>query len=203
MKFTEYIGSQFGNPRGLVGKICCVIMNIINKKLYCRVSDTVLKHSGRNILDVGVGNGYLEKLLSGKSNVVVTGIDISEDMIKNASQRNHAAVQQGRVILSLGDCCDLQFPDETFDAVTSINTIYFWPDTIKGLSEIRRVLKDDGIFVNAVYSQEWLKRVSYTKKGFKFFSKKDYVSDGKIAGFSDVIIEDIVRGKSFTIKYMK
>jgi ubiquinone/menaquinone biosynthesis C-methylase UbiE len=178
-------------------------MNIINKKLYCKVSDTVLKHSGRKILDVGVGNGYLEKMLSRKSNVVVTGIDISEDMIKNATQRNHAAVQQGRVILSLGDCCDLQFPDGTFDAVTSINTIYFWPDTIKGLSEIRRVLKDDGIFVNAVYSQEWLKRVSYTKKGFKFFSKKDYVSDGKEAGFSDVMIEDIVKGKSFMIKYMK
>jgi ubiquinone/menaquinone biosynthesis C-methylase UbiE len=178
-------------------------MNIINKKLYCKVSDTVLEHSGRKILDVGVGNGYLEKMLSGKADLIISGIDISEDMIKNATKRNHAAVQQGRVVLTLGDCCDLQFPDETFDAVTSINTIYFWSDTIKGLSEIRRVLKDDGIFVNAVYSQEWLKRLSYTKKGFKFFSKKDYVLDGKKAGFSDVIIEDIVKGRSFTIKYMK
>jgi ubiquinone/menaquinone biosynthesis C-methylase UbiE len=87
--------------------------------------------------------------------------------------------------------------------VTSINTIYFWPDTIKGLSEIRRVLKEDGIFVNAVYTQEWLKRVSYTKKGFKFFSKKDYVSDGKKAGFSDVIIEEVVKGKNFIILYRK
>jgi ubiquinone/menaquinone biosynthesis C-methylase UbiE len=43
-------------------------------------------------------------MLSRKSNVVVTGIDISKDMIKNALQRNHAAVQQGKVILSLGDC---------------------------------------------------------------------------------------------------
>jgi ubiquinone/menaquinone biosynthesis C-methylase UbiE len=178
-------------------------MNIINKKLYCKVSDTVLEHSGRKILDVGVGNGYLEKILSGKSDLMISGIDISEDMITNATKRNHAAVQQGRVVLALGDCCDLQFPDETFDVVTSINTIYFWPDTIKGLSEIRRVLKEDGIFVNAVYSQEWLKRLSYTKHGFKFFQKMDYVSDGKKAGFSDVIIEDIVKGKSFTIKYVK
>jgi ubiquinone/menaquinone biosynthesis C-methylase UbiE len=178
-------------------------MNIVNKKLYCKVSDTALKHSGRKILDVGVGNGHLEKMLSGKSDLIISGIDISEDMIKNATKRNHAAVQQGRVVLALGDCCDLQFPDGTFDAVTSINTIYFWPDTIKGLSEIRRVLKDDGIFVNAVYSQEWLKRVSYTKKGFKFFSKKDYVSDGKEAGFFDVIIEEIVNGKSYLVKYVK
>ena len=28
-KFTEYIGSQFGNPHGFVGRICCVIMNVI------------------------------------------------------------------------------------------------------------------------------------------------------------------------------
>jgi hypothetical protein len=38
---TEYIGSQFGNPRGIIGKICCICMNIINKKLYIKVSDTV------------------------------------------------------------------------------------------------------------------------------------------------------------------
>jgi ubiquinone/menaquinone biosynthesis C-methylase UbiE len=178
-------------------------MNIVNKKMYWKVSDTVLKYSGSKILDVGVGNGYLEKMLSRKSNVVVTGIDISEDMIKNATQKNHAAVQQGRVVLALGDCCDLQFPDGMFDAVTSINTIYFWSDTIKGLSEIRRVLKEDGIFVNAVYSQEWLKRVSYTKKGFKFFSKEDYISDGKKAGFSDVVIEEIVNGKIYLLKYIR
>jgi ubiquinone/menaquinone biosynthesis C-methylase UbiE len=178
-------------------------MNVINKKLYRKVSDTVLNHSGRKILDVGVGNGYLEKILSGKSDLIISGIDISEDMIKNATKRNHAAVQQGRVVLALGDCCDLQFPDGTFDVVASINTIYFWPDTIKGLSEIRRVLKDDGIFVNAVYSQEWLKKLSYTKQGFKFFSKNDYISDGKEAGFSDVIIEEIVNRKSYLIKYIK
>ena len=33
-KFAEYIGGQFGNPRGFIGKICCVLMNIINKTMY-------------------------------------------------------------------------------------------------------------------------------------------------------------------------
>jgi ubiquinone/menaquinone biosynthesis C-methylase UbiE len=146
MKFTEYIGSQFGNPRGMIGKICCIAMNLFNKKLYCRVYDTVIRHKGKKVLDIGVGNGYLEKMLSRKSKAVITGIDISRDMIKIAAQRNHVAVQQGRVILSQGDCCDLQFPNGSFDAVTSVNTIYFWSDTVKGLSEIRRVLSDNGIF---------------------------------------------------------
>jgi SAM-dependent methyltransferase len=203
MKLTEYVGSQFGNPRGLVGRICCALMNIVNQKLYNRVADAALQHAGSSILDVGFGNGYLETLLSKNPELTIHGIDISEDMIQNATKRNRGAVQQGRVVFALGDCCDLRFPDGTFDVVTSINTIYFWPDTVQGLSEIRRVLIDDGMFVNAVYAQEQLKKLSYTKTGFKFFSKQDYISDGKKAGFSDVTIEDIVKGKSFLIKYVK
>lgn len=203
MNFTEYIGSQFGNPRGIVGKICCVIMNVINRKMYIKVSDSVLENSCKDILDIGFGNGYLEKRISKQSSVIVKGIDISEDMLESAAKRNKKSVEQGRVVLSLGDCCNLEFQDGMFDAVTSVNTIYFWPDTVKGLSEIKRVLKDNGIFVNAVYSQEWLKRMSYTKKGFKFFSEEDYISDGKKAGFSKVIIEEIVNGKSYLIKYVK
>ena len=203
MKLIEYIGSQFGNPKGIIGKICCVIMNAINQKMYTEVSDMVLKNSCIDILDVGFGNGYLEKILSKHPGVMMKGIDISEDMIVSATKRNKKAVEQGRVVLSLGDCCNLDFPTEMFDAVTSVNTIYFWSDTVKGLTEINRVLKDKGIFVSAVYSQEWLKKLSYTKKGFKFFSKIDYISDGKKAGFSEVIIEEIVNGKSYIIKYIK
>lgn len=203
MKLTEYIGSQFGNPQGIIGKICCVMMNTINQKMYTKVADIVLNNFCMDILDVGFGNGYLEKKLSRQSDVMIKGIDISEDMVASATKKNKKAVEQGRVVLSLGDCCKLDFQTEMFDAVTSVNTIYFWSDTVKGLSEINRVLKDGGVFVSAVYSQEWLKKLSYTKKGFKFFSKKDYISDGKKAGFSEVIIEEIVNGKSYIIKYIK
>lgn len=34
--FSEYIGSQFGNPRGIIGKCCCLIMNMINRAMYKR-----------------------------------------------------------------------------------------------------------------------------------------------------------------------
>ena len=57
--------------------------------------------------------------------------------------------------------------------------------------------------MSAVYSREWLKKLSYTKKGYKFFSKDDYISDGKKAGFSEVVVEEIVNGRSYVIKYIK
>ena len=60
-KFTEYIGSQFGNPRGFVGSVCCLIMNTINKKMY-RKTVELMQQSGIDpadkILDIGYGNGY-------------------------------------------------------------------------------------------------------------------------------------------------
>ena len=56
-KFTEYIGRQFGDPHGFVGKICCIIMNVINKRMYLKVVDEVTVKDGEKVLDIGYGNG--------------------------------------------------------------------------------------------------------------------------------------------------
>ena len=79
----------------------------------------------------------------------------------------------------------------------------FWQDTEKGLSEIYRVLKKGGTFYNAVYSKEWLQKTSYTKKGFKLFSKEELVLLGKNTGFSDVTVKEVVNGKSYIVEYKK
>lgn len=58
-RFSEYIGSQFGNPHGFVGKICCVIMNVINKAMYKNTVSLMDVKKGDAVLDIGYGNGYL------------------------------------------------------------------------------------------------------------------------------------------------
>ena len=102
--------------------------------------------------------------------------------------------------LAIGDCCRLNFSDATFDAITSVNTIYFWEDTLKGLEEIFRVLKADGELLNAFYSKEWMQRTSYTKKGFKLFAPQEIAILAKKAGFSKVEIKDIGHGNRYIIK---
>ncbi len=202
-KFTEYIGSQFANPRGFIGRLCCVIMNVMNKKMYRKVISSVCISNKSNVLDIGYGNGYLIKRLYKKYRPNIFGIDISEDMKKQAYKRNKKATKDNKLNLFVGDCCNLTFENEFFDTVTSINTIYFWKDIIQGLKQINRVLKKDGEFHNVVYTKEWLKKLSYTKTGFNFFEKEDYIDFGIQAGYSNVIIEDIVEGKSFTVVYKK
>ena len=49
-KFTEYIGEQFGNPHGFVGKVCCVIMNVINKAMYRKTISLLEVKAEDNVL---------------------------------------------------------------------------------------------------------------------------------------------------------
>lgn len=202
-KFTEYIGSQFGNPRGFVGKVCCIIMNIINKKMYKNTIALVNIESGQSVLDIGYGNGYLLKCLDRKFSPELYGIDISEDMLTEATKHNKRANKARRLHLEIGDCCDLKYEDSKFASVTSINTVYFWSDTVKGLSEIKRVLLPGGSFINMVYTKEWLDALSYTKKGFKKFDPEELMELGRKAGFSDIRVEEIVKGKSFAVVYTR
>lgn len=202
-KFSEYIGSQFGNPRGFVGAVCCVIMNVINRAMYKNTVALVDVSPDDKVLDIGFGNGCLLQLLYNKCKCDMYGIDISEDMVTAATSRNARASRDGKLHLQWGDCCDLPFDENSFAAVTSINTVYFWNNTEDGLAEIHRVLKPGATFYNVVYTKEWLDKLSYTKTGFQKFEAQDLVDFGKEAGFDDVTVKDVVKGKSFVVMYRK
>lgn len=202
-KFSEYIGSQFGNPRGLIGTVCCFIMNTINKVMYKRTVALLGIPKGAAVLDIGYGNGYLLKRIDKAFKADMYGIDISTDMQSLAVKKNKSAAKDGRLHLCVGDCCQLPYAEESFMAVTSINTVYFWEDTVKGLQEIRRCLKQGGCFYNVVYTKEWLDTLSYTEKGFKKFEPDQLVQLGYEAGFTHVEVEEIVKGKSFVVIYQE
>lgn len=202
-KFSEYIGSQLGNPRGLIGKICCIGMNIINRPMYRNTVAQMNLNKCDKILDIGYGNGFLLREIYKNNQVDMYGIDISEDMKKTASKRNKRALKNGQLFLEVGDCCDLPYEDDMFSAVLSINTIYFWSDTAKGLLEIRRVLKKGKSFYNLIYTKEWFGESSFTDKGFKKFDADELVELGKDASFEKSEVRDVVKGKSLMVIYTK
>ena len=193
-KLGEYIASQCGNPRGVVGKIMTWSMNRANRALYRGIVDELRISPRTKILDIGCGNGYLETLIVRKCRCLLTGIDISEDMVRKAARANRAHVAAGKMRFQLGDCCD---------AVTTINTIYFWNDAEKGMSEIRRVLKDGGIFYNAVYAREQLDKLFYTKSGFRKYTKDEYIKLGKKAGFQRIRIKRLGTSGGLLFMYYK
>ena len=142
----KYISSQFGKPRGLLGRM-------IEKRMTARtttdaewtVSLLNIQPTSR-ILEIGFGGGVSTQLAGQKaSQGFVAGIDHSATMVQAASQRNAEAIQAGRMELKQGDASSVPYPDESFDIVFSLHSIYFWQDPIKCLKGFRRVLKPGGL----------------------------------------------------------
>ena len=82
------------------------------------------------------------------------GVDVSETTVGEASENNRALIHEGRVKLRPATVDHLPFPNGSFDRALAVNTIYFWPDQLTGLTEIRRVLRDDGFLVLASMTPE-------------------------------------------------
>lgn len=202
-RFTEYVGSQLSNPRGLGGKIVSLVQNIANSQLYRNAVAQVNVSNDEKLLDVGYGNGHLLKRIYKKCRPDMYGIDISDDAKVMATKRNRKAELAGKLHLQVGDCCALPFDDGMFAAVTTINTVYFWSDTVKGLSEIRRCLKNGGSFYNVAYTKEFLDTIAYTQYGFKKFKPDELVQLGKKAGFEKIEVKEISKGRSFIVVYTK
>jgi len=171
--------------------------------MYGEILTRIHADSDSSILDIGYGNGYLIRKMYEKTGAAVFGIDLSVDMYLEASRKNKKYIREGKIRLGVGDCTDLRFKDESFDTVTTMNTIYFWDDTLKGMKEIYRCLKKGGEFINASYTTERLQKLPYTRNGFKFFEIEDYMALGKKAGFSRVQVKKICGEKGYIVRYVK
>jgi len=95
---------------------------------------------GSHVLDVGSGSGYGSLKLH-QSGYRVIGVDISEEMIRLANKYRKGDA----LTFKQGDVCNLSFLDQTFDAIMSINVLEWTKTPVKALSELTRILKQDGL----------------------------------------------------------
>ena len=112
--------------------------------------------SKSRILDVGCAKGFmLHEFLEAIPGVTVAGIDISDYVLGQA-------MDTVKPFISLGDCKELPFPDNSFDLVISIATIHNpeLGEVKMALCELERVsCKDKFIKVGAYRNEEERKRL--------------------------------------------
>jgi ubiquinone/menaquinone biosynthesis C-methylase UbiE len=173
MNFAKYIAEQFAKPTGNGGVLSTFFMNRLNQKQYKCVMNNICCPQNGKVLDIGFGNGYLIGRFARQNIGDFYGIEISGDMLKAGVKRNNKFVNQGKLHLSKGTALDIPFENSFFDSVYTVNTVYFWSDLDKGLSEVSRVLKRNGIFINAFYSKQWLDKIKYTQYGFNKYIKEE------------------------------
>lgn len=92
------------------------------------------------ILEVGVGTG--RNIPFYPANAHITGIDFSENMLERAIKRLKEYKANAKLILM--DAQEMDFPNNSFDAVVTTCVFCTVPDPLKGFSEIKRVIKPNG-----------------------------------------------------------
>jgi len=111
--------------------------------------------AGRAVLDIACGTGYGSALLA-RHAARVTGADLAQPAIDHARAR-YAAVPH--LEFRQADCAALPFPDASFDAVVSFETLEHIAAQEPFLDEVRRVLRPAGLLVLSCPN-----KVEYTDK---------------------------------------
>ena len=134
------------HPQGRMGRLMLRFMNLCHAPLTNWGLNLIDYQDGWTMLDIGCGGGAtLKRLLKRSKNSQVYGIDISEESVAKARKEN-AALLDKRVFVTQGSAEELPYKDETFDLVTAVETVYFWPNLPDCLQEVCRVLKPGGKF---------------------------------------------------------
>lgn len=160
-RVRRFLTKQFGNPSGFLGTL--IGRRMANGNFFdaqWTISLLNIQPHDR-VLEIGFGPGVSTQLASDKaSKGFVAGIDHSRAMVQAATRRNAKAIQARRLELKLGEADSLTYPDQSFDTVFSLHSIYFWPKPVECLREIKRVLKPGGLLgITILPRDQWTANV--------------------------------------------
>jgi demethylmenaquinone methyltransferase/2-methoxy-6-polyprenyl-1,4-benzoquinol methylase len=114
--------------------------------------DELVTHAARfqpeRILDVATGTGGVAIALAHGTDADIVGVDISEPMLERGRERVRDSGLDTRIRLELARAEELQFPSESFDAVTFTYLLRYVADPAATLAELSRVLRPGGGMVS-------------------------------------------------------
>jgi len=152
------------------------------------VLETIKGIKFNKVLDLGCGTGVILEEISHTNNMAdLYGLDLSENMIAQATQRMGTKAE-----LSIGDAENLPYEDDSFDLICCVESFHHYPNPSKSLSEINRVLKKDGLFL---LCDTWIK--SPARQIMNFFIR--FNSDGDIHIYSEKEIVKLLKSTGLNI----
>jgi len=193
---TKFIAGQFKKPSGLAGRLWGRFMNYGNARIIAGSINALEAESRDRILEIGFGGGFgLHLLLARVMNGSVTGTEISNVMRAHAEKHFTKAVAENRLSLFSAPVEQLPFNNSSFDRIVTVNTIYFWSDVRRGISEIFRVLRPGGRLVIGIRPAEVMRRLPFTKHGFSIYETDEIEKLLGQAGFTGIRSERYEDGR--------
>ena len=113
--------------------------NVLDMKQLNTMIEKLDLKPGETALDLGCGNGRVSEHISDMTGANVIGLDFAGEVIKSAQQRTMN--KKSRLKYVVGNMDELSFEEGSFDAVISIDTLYFVESIDATIRELKRLLK--------------------------------------------------------------
>lgn len=107
--------------------------------MYERIGEVA---KGKDVLELATGPGMIARHIAPLAKSVIA-TDFAPKMIETARK----AKNPENLCFEVADATSLRFEDKSFDVVVIANALHIIPNPEKALTEIRRVLKDDGLLI--------------------------------------------------------
>lgn len=190
---TQTFGRQFGRPHGPLGRIAARLMRRGNAPLNLWMVGLLEVEPQGQVLEVGFGPGVaLTELLARASDGFVAGVDASGLMVRQACSRHADAIAAGRIEIRQGDASSLPYDDATFDTACGTHVIYFWPNAVVTVRELRRTLRPGGTLALAYQERDRMPlraKTGLSQAGAMLFGPGEVEQIVRAAGFANVRVE--------------
>ena len=161
----EQVAQMFTAISGNYDGLNRVISFGIDKSWKRKVLQLVGKVNPKMILDIATGTGDLAILMASLNPEKIVGLDISSGMLEVGKKKIEKLHLSDKIEMVLADSENMPFEDNSFDAITVAYGIRNFEHLEKGLTEILRVLRPNGVLVILETSNP----TSFPFKQFYFF----------------------------------
>jgi demethylmenaquinone methyltransferase/2-methoxy-6-polyprenyl-1,4-benzoquinol methylase len=134
------------------------------------------------ILDIATGTGDLAILMTETNAEKIIGLDISDGMLEVGRIKIKQKNLNARIEMVLADSENMPYADNYFDAITVAFGVRNFENLERGLAEILRVLKPNGVFV--ILETSVPEKFPF-KQGYRFYSSTMLPLIGKLFSKDD------------------
>jgi ubiquinone/menaquinone biosynthesis C-methylase UbiE len=183
--FLERVAEHFRGPRGIIWEM------IMGEDIHMGgledtrvLTENIGIDSSTKVLDVGCGLGGTARYLAETYGCQVTGIDVTDRMLAEASRRNESAGLNHLIDLKLGNALEMPFEDGTCDVLIGQDAWCYIIDKPRLIAECARVLRPQGV----IAFTDWLKSENITPEESKsFFEFMAFPDVETLSGYSRLL----------------
>ena len=187
---AKFLARQLGNPSGIFGRLVLApLWNQRNSTLNDAAFDCLALRPHDRVLEVGFGGGYL----IGRMAAVVTegflaGVDVSPAMVAVCQKRFRPLIEAGTLELKCATATALPYPPGSFTKVCSVNSIFYWENVPQAISELGRVLEENGMLVMCFTCKTSLEDKQFAQHGLALYEDDQIGPMMEAAGFRAVSV---------------